>query len=288
VFDFRYHALSLVAVFVALLVGLLLGVAIGDQGLVSSAERDLRSQLRSDVREANRRSDDLRAQVAESARFAKEAYQPLVADRLTGARVGLIFLGAGSDDVAEDVRTALSGTGGKLVAVGVLREPLDVDGLAAAAQGTRYGELTPGNEELANALGVRVGVQLITGGKLIGSLRSSLFKTLNGEIGDVGSVVLVRRAPDLDGTEQATRKAFEDGFVRGLRETALRVVGAEVSDADPSQVSWFGDHDLSSVDALDRIEGQAGLVLTLAGAQGTFGIKDSAEALLPDVVGPTP
>jgi hypothetical protein len=31
-FDFRYHALSLVAVFLALMIGLLLGVAIGGPG----------------------------------------------------------------------------------------------------------------------------------------------------------------------------------------------------------------------------------------------------------------
>jgi ABC-type proline/glycine betaine transport system permease subunit len=33
-FDFRYHALSLVAVFMALVIGILLGIAIGDKGLV--------------------------------------------------------------------------------------------------------------------------------------------------------------------------------------------------------------------------------------------------------------
>ena len=43
VFDFRYHALSLVAVFVALVLGLLLGVAIGDKGLVSSAENNMQA-----------------------------------------------------------------------------------------------------------------------------------------------------------------------------------------------------------------------------------------------------
>ena len=34
-FDVRYHALSLAAIFIALVVGLLLGVAIGDKELVS-------------------------------------------------------------------------------------------------------------------------------------------------------------------------------------------------------------------------------------------------------------
>ncbi len=170
--------------------------------------------------------------------------------------------------------------------MGVLREPLDVTALASRAGGTRYSALTPADTDLANALGVRAGVQMIGGGKLIGNLRSALFKTLNGEIGNVTSVVLVRRSPDLEDEAAALRDAFEDGLVRGIRETSARLVGAESADAKPSQIPWFEKRDLSSVDAVDRIEGRAGLVLALSGAEGTFGIKDSAEALLPDVVGP--
>ncbi|MTD43011.1 hypothetical protein GKE82_01485 [Conexibacter sp. W3-3-2] len=287
-FDFRYHALSLVAVFVALLIGLLLGVAIGDEGLVSSAERQLRSNLRSDVADANRRADELRADVAESQRFASEVYAPLVADRLLGQRVAVLFLGEGSEDLADDVRTALEDTGGRVVAVGVVREPLDVPQLAQRAADTRYENLAVGDEDLAQALGVRMGVQLVSGGELLGRLRPTLFRTLNGSLDDVTMVVLIRRPPKLEGAPERTRAGFEEGFVQGLRETAMRVVGAEDSDADPSQIGWYEDRDLSSVDALDRIEGRAGLVLTLAGAEGTFGIKDSADALLPDVVGGTP
>ncbi len=65
--DFRYHALSLVAVLVTLVLGLLLGVAIGDEGLVSSAEKRLRSDLEGDVREA---------------RADAQAYDPEARDRL--------------------------------------------------------------------------------------------------------------------------------------------------------------------------------------------------------------
>ena len=49
-FDFRYHALSLVAVFMALVIGILLGIAIGDKGLISSARTDIEKSLRSDLR----------------------------------------------------------------------------------------------------------------------------------------------------------------------------------------------------------------------------------------------
>ncbi len=73
-FDFRYHALSLAAVFIALVVGLLLGVAIGDKELVSSAQRDLRSSLRADVRQADQERDEAKARLREQEQFADAAY----------------------------------------------------------------------------------------------------------------------------------------------------------------------------------------------------------------------
>ncbi len=49
-FDYRYHALSLAAVLLALAVGVLLGVAIGDSNLVSSAKSGIVHDLSSEVR----------------------------------------------------------------------------------------------------------------------------------------------------------------------------------------------------------------------------------------------
>ena len=50
-FDFRYHALSLVAVFLALGIGIVLGATLGDS-VVSEANKDVRSSLRGDVIDA--------------------------------------------------------------------------------------------------------------------------------------------------------------------------------------------------------------------------------------------
>ncbi len=67
-FDFRYHAISLVAVFLALAIGILLGVTIGDS-LVSQADKGLRELAPRGRRLSARREQ--RAQVrARSARGA--------------------------------------------------------------------------------------------------------------------------------------------------------------------------------------------------------------------------
>src|SRR5918911_387734 len=105
-FDFRYHALTIVAVFLALLVGLLLGVAIGERGLVPTAETNLRENLRQDVSAARSEADDLRRQLAQEKDAEEAMYPALVAARLDGVRVGIIALGALSNGTVREVRRA--------------------------------------------------------------------------------------------------------------------------------------------------------------------------------------
>jgi len=289
VFDFRYHALSLAAVLIALAVGLLIGVAIGDQGLVSSAEHKLRDTLHSEVRAANHRADELRGtlgqQLTDAQSFEKAAYPRLVGGQLRGGRIGLVFLGRPSDEIAGQVRDALNPTGGQIVLRAVVREPLDLGALAAAARGTRYAMLGA-DRRLTEAFGFRMGAQLVLGGKLIGRVRSALLRSFNGVLEPLSGVVLVRLTPDLSGDQGAARDAFERGFVHGVLASTVPATGIETTSTDPSQVPWYRDHDLTSVDDVDRIAGHAALVYTLrGGVDGAFGVKSTAEAILPDVVG---
>jgi len=74
VFDFRYHAVSLVAVLVALVAGVLLGVAIGDAGLVSSAEKSVRESLRGDVDSAREQRRETQRNLDAERRYSTAAY----------------------------------------------------------------------------------------------------------------------------------------------------------------------------------------------------------------------
>ena len=74
-FDFRYHALSLGAVFLALGLGIVLGATLGDQ-VVSTANRDLRSSLRGEVEKARSNARDASAQVSGAADTACDCFFP--------------------------------------------------------------------------------------------------------------------------------------------------------------------------------------------------------------------
>jgi len=275
--SFRYHALSLVAVFLALVIGLLLGVAVGDKGLVSRAERDVRASLRKDVREAQGERDEAREQLEERQAFEQDAYPAMVAGRLEGMRVALIELGGSSDRMWNLTRDALQGSGGRLGSVSVIRLPLDLAALAKGSKGTRYERLAD-DPTLLHPFATRLGIQFTQGGDLLRGVKGALLEQGSGTLSGADGVVVVRNEQEYDDPADArAAEEFERGLMRGLQVDGVPVVGVEATDSDPSQIQWFKDHDLSSVDDLDDPLGRAALVFALAGERGHFGVKPSAD-----------
>jgi hypothetical protein len=293
-FDFRYHALSIASVFLALTIGLLLGIAIGDAGLVSSAGSDVRKSLRADVTEARAESARLRAELRQRERFEADLYPLLVGDRLAGRRVGLIGLGGLDDGTIRYVREALKDSGGQLAGIAVVRQPVSTDAIppepAARGGGTAKTTTTTttpstapavSDAEAAKRFGVRVGIGLVNRGTFIRRIRRDLLESSSGRIDGFDAVVLVRKPFKGDAEEVAVTDAFNDGLVTGLTRDDTPVVGAEQTTTTPSQIPWYTDHRLASVDNIDQLPGRVALVFTLNGAGGAYGVKDTAQALLP-------
>src|SRR6478672_2175062 len=121
--DFRYHALSLVAVFLALAIGIVLGVTIGDS-LVSDAERSLRGNLRANVEKAHSDADQARSELSGRDRMLDQLYPNLVSTRLSATRVALVSWGPLPNNVESGVRDAVSKAGGRVDSISVFDKPL--------------------------------------------------------------------------------------------------------------------------------------------------------------------
>ncbi len=327
-FDFRYHALSLAAVLLALAVGVVIGVAIGDSNLVSSAKSGIVHDLSSEVQGAQQQAEQARAQLTSEEAFANGLYPIAVHGLLDGRSVGLVFLGGSSNRINALARDAVTQAGGDLTTVVAVREPLDLGGLAAAAEGTRFAALASaasgtstsgaggasttsstgsgsstasgsGGEgasgeaaaKLLEEFGVIVGKQLVSGGQavtreLISRVRGQLLSAFDGQLAKLDALVIVRNQPKTMTPEQLSAAAqFETGLLKGVGAVDIPAVGAELSNAEPSQISWFQGKDLSSVDDLDATAGQAALIYALTGSRGSYGTKSTADSLLPNVAG---
>ncbi len=284
-FDYRYHALSLAAVLFALTVGVLIGVAIGDSNLVSSAKDGIVQNLRSEVSGSQHRAGELASQLSSRKPSPGDLYPIAVHGLLANKNIGLVFLGASSDRIDELVRGAVTQAGGNLNMVVAVREPLDLAGLASQATGTQYTALAS-DPALVKEFGVRMGEQLVGGGQLLGHVRTQLLSSYDGEFGKLDGLVAMRSEPSGMSPEAAKLTSeFESGLIEGVGAAGVPAVGVELTSTEPSQIPWYKTQNMASVDDLDQLAGQAALAFALAGDHGSYGVKATADSLLPHVAG---
>ncbi len=287
-FDYRYHALSLAAVLFALALGVLLGVAIGDSNLVSSAKNGIVHDLNSEVSQARKQAGALQSRLTDEEAFANGLYPLAVHELLAGRTIGLVFLGGSSDQVDSLVRDAVAQAGASVTTVVAVREPLDLAGIEHEVAGTHYASLT-GSTQLLEAFGALIGRQLVSGGALVGRelisrVRASLLSAFDGQLTRLEGVVVMRAEPTGMSAEQsAASAAFDSGLLAGVAAVKVPAVGVELSGGEPTQIAWYKGKGMASVDDLDHLAGQAALDYALAGAHGAFGVKSTAESLLPSV-----
>src|SRR6476620_9356300 len=277
----RYHATSLIAVFIALAIGILIGAEFGGDALTNT-RRDLERSLVGNLQDARSQVNDLNGHLNKSNEFAQRVYPVLTRDELKGKRVAILALGGLPSDITGEVEDALAPTGGRLV--GVVREPVDVNGLAEDLAKTRFADLRTSSDALTE-LGTGLGRQLVLGGTLPEVVRGNFFSRASGSFGGLDGLIVVRDQPEGMGPVQDEKTdEFEEALASGITATRVPAVGVETSTDDTSNVSFFQSNGMASVDAVDLTAGQLAMVFALLGADGSFGVKGSADQLLPDLL----
>ena len=288
-FDFRYHLVSLAAVFIALAVGILLGAAIS--GKLGDAEnalmKDRVKSLSDQLTQERSRSDIVERRSEAAQELLGDAYPALMANRLEGEGFAVLFLGPVDGSVRSAVERALAdANAGSPVRLVALDTPVDPKDLDAELQGNQLlARYAQGGDDFG-ALGEALGRELIEGNEtpLWTTLSSRLIEERSGTTStpvDGAIVVQTWHAPDSpgDADEQSSTRGTEslfEGLVRGLESTGLPVVGVESTGAE-ADLALFRQQGVSSVDDVDTLAGRLALALLLEGAQpGHYGVKDSA------------
>ena len=121
--------------------------------------------------------------------------------------------------------------------------------------------------------------------ELLSRVRGGLLSAFDGQLTHLEGLVVVR-SPEPEGIAAEQRPkptaASRTGCSRASPRRACAPVGRRADGhRSPPQIPWFKGHKLSSVDDLDEQAGQAALLYALAGNAGSFGVKTTADSLLP-------
>ncbi len=307
--SFRFHLISLVAVFLALGLGVLTGTTVINRGIVTQLENqteDLSGQL-DGIREEVR---DLQALRDLWADFGEEAREPLLAGRLAGSRV-LVIAQDGTDDASidgllaalrsaattpEDVigpifltgRMALRSEGERADLAEILGMvgSDDPDSLRAQAASLLADRLAFG------AGGNQILEELLSAGFLIDEGRRLEDVDLRALGGPGQVVVAVAGGP---AGSAMNPEGFLVPLVGQLARAEATVAAGEPVDGEEEEPEFVSlirtDGDLASriatQDNLDQMPGQIGMVVAIEdlvdGVAGHYGVKDGATRPFPEL-----
>jgi hypothetical protein len=287
VFDLRYHVASLAAVFLMLVVGILIGVGISGRGFVDDAERDRFNARIADLEEkvdaANASADDLERRQQAAENFVESAYPALAAKRLDRKNLAILVLGPVDPTVNAVEREVEEDADGRVSRMRALELPLRLDAVEAAlSKNPELGGYV-GDEQLGN-LGRDLGRELAAGGAtpLWDALEPELVEVREGDLSEPVDGVIVMRTGE---PQMAETSRFLSGLYQGIGSAGVPVVGVEPTRVEQSAIPVFQRHRLSTVDGVDTPVGALAMLLVLADpdAAGDYGVRDTADRILPPI-----
>lgn len=277
IIDLRYHITSLVAVFLALGLGIVIGSSLlGDdklfeqqRKLVDRLEGDL-AGLRQDKKKLEGQMQELENQLKREQNFNQAVLPLLTRDKLAGQRVAIIqATSTTATSELSELATCLKQAGAQVLSTtSLLRYSGDEEKLAKAL-GTEEGTFEELTDYLAQSLAMGFGKKRLKPLEDLGYIR------LSGQYDTPIHTVIL-----FEGNVTAP-KEFSSSLVQSFKEYQLRVAAVENSSAPSSSLASKG---ILLVDNIDQASGRVALVYALAtDGIGHFGIKEGAQAFLPDL-----
>jgi hypothetical protein len=314
VIDFRYHLVSIIAIFFALAAG----IALGAGPLKDQADQLIADQ----VRELSQSNSDLRQQVGQlegaltfADDYAAATAPALLAGRLQGQRVAIVRLPGASEDLAAALGDSVTQAGGTLTGTLAIQQAwtdapsaATLDSLAATlvTQGTTLPEgdgYTRGAVVLASAVAAPQPTEGDAAAAAASDAVLAAFTEagmVSGELDGQADLVLSVAGDPFTGDEAERRSAAVLALVQAL-DAAGRgevVSGPQRSAAEGGAVASVraddrASQDVSTVDVADTASGQAATALALQeqqqGGAGQYGVVGSTDGAVPtSVLEPVP
>lgn len=310
--DFRYHLISLIAVFLALGLGILMGSVVLSEKYVQRLENRV-TQFEEEVDARREEVSELNDRIDAFQEFAVEAESRLVGDALAGEEVVVFEIDGTDDDLLDGLGDAIEEAGGTLVSTITL-----TDRFALADQ--------PERDQIALIIGSTAGEApelRAEAGLLLGERTSAVAASrVDAGFGDAAAqrLMLLMRSLDDEGfigvsssettavpsgasfivAGGSTEKIF-DGALELTKSLALGLSDRQraVMVVEPSASTWElvqevrADGSLgasvSTADHAETVPGRVavilGLEMTIEGLLGHYGVDDGASGVIPP---PTP
>ncbi|MBN1460520.1 MAG: copper transporter [Armatimonadetes bacterium] len=288
--DYRYHIGSFVAIFFALLLGILIGI-----GLAPSPDEfaDQVAMLKEEYRQTQEeKAEELQALDQENREYdmlARETVAAVIKDRLAKQKVAIVLdRDFGHDPLPDNLRATLKQAGATVTSTTTVTKAFVTLPQPVRSQvAERLSLYPPPGVHFRTLIAQAIAKDLALGrSKLLLDLHASglLVSSADADYTMAPDAVLILGGAA--SSEDSSPERIDLPLIQELKQRNIRVVGAESRGASVSVIPTYKAAGVPTVDNADTPAGRLAIVLTLAGADGHYGVKDTADSYLPPIPSP--
>lgn len=285
--NIKFYVISIAAIFAALGIGIFVGFLLDAQDLIIEQRQDIVSEieerfdylseenkeLREALELANKEKEDYRY-------FIDSTYREIIKDKLAGFKVAIIE--TNNDYVYSSVGQLLEAAGANVVNLTTIMDNFTNEELLLNV----YEELDIPTDNIDNI--VKDAVEKLTqaiikgeANELVLKLDEKGFINLVGLINEPVDFIIVAGGSVVE--PQNMINVIDNTIINVSKNNSVSIIGIEKLETNYSYMESYKNLGITTVDNVDTTIGKVSLILAMEGRPGHYGMKKTAESLIPNI-----
>lgn len=273
-----------ISIFAALGIGIYIGFTLDAQSLIVEQREDIVSEIEERFDFLTSENEKLKGTIESISvsnenyeHFIQSTYEEIIKSRLLGMNVAIIE--TNSDYMHSGTGRVLDVAGANLTSLVTIADKFMDDQMMRALY-NKIGVSLPEADIVEYTM--KIVTECIIDGnsnELISELSNEGFIQIAGLINNPVDYIIIAGGSLSEEDERIDK--IDRTIVRVSREKNVGIIGVEKLDAIYSYMGRYKELNISTIDNIDTAMGKVSLILAMEGRPGHYGVKETAEELVP-------
>lgn len=286
--NIKYYVLTIVSIFLALAIGMYIGFMFDAQDILMSQKEDIVTQLeerfdyleeenkivKEEIEKVNRENNQIKE-------FNRALYSEVIRDKLNGINIAIIE--TNEDYIYKGIEQTLESAGANVTSITTIKNSFNTDFDLLKRTYEKASQIEDVDVDIPILSIDSITYEIVTGedNAFIEVFKTEGLIDTSGEYStNIDYMVIAggRKEQDLERFD-----AIDKRIINLCKKVNVPVIGIEKENVENSYIEEYKNSRIASVDNVDTIIGKVALVLAIDGRPGNYGIKPSAESLVPNL-----
>lgn len=288
VINIRYYIITISSIFLALGIGIFIGFMFDAQKIIVTQKQDIVSQLEERFNYLKGENEELKEDLVNLKRqnsyyeeFSRIIFADLLKDRLKDINVAIIE--TNDDYIYSNIAKVLKMAGANVESITTIKDNIltNENGFIKIIENIEENNIT---QKEPYKIAIEKLINSIVNGKDINTLfylnDMDIIDIQGNYITPVDYIIIAGGAEKEDLNKI---KKIDWSIIDYCKKVNIPIIGVEKEIVKFSYIEEYKKARISTVDNVDSVIGQVSLILAMEGKPGNYGIKKSAESLMPSL-----